>query len=130
MYKICKEYFIKKVKWEFCNKELNKSYIRFHIKKQHYNQHIKKQHYNDGASEGASETNDGASEGASENIGGSRGKASLYHSTLIVGPSFFGKTYLLLNNLQLIRLNDPLRQIRIITRSPEQYKGLHQKTFQ
>ena len=42
---------------------------------------------------------------------------------LLVGPSFCCKTHLLLNKLQLIRLDDPLRQIRIITRSPEQYKG-------
>ena len=31
---------------------------------------------------------------------------------------------MLLNKLQLFRLDDPLRQIRIITRCPEQYKGL------
>ena len=38
--------------------------------------------------------------------------------TLLVGPSFCGKTHLLLNKLQLIRLEDPEKQIRIITRSP------------
>ena len=42
--------------------------------------------------------------------------------TLKVGPSFCGKTHLLLNKLRLIRLEDPERQIRIITRSPEQYE--------
>ena len=31
---------------------------------------------------------------------------------------------MLLNKLQLFRLDDPLRQIRIITRCPEQNKGL------
>ena len=31
---------------------------------------------------------------------------------------------MLLNKLQLIRLDDPLRQTRIITRSPEQYKHI------
>ena len=41
--------------------------------------------------------------------------------TLIVGPSFCGKTQLLLNNLQLIRLDNPEQKIRIIMRSPEQY---------
>ena len=40
--------------------------------------------------------------------------------TLIVGPSFCGKTLLLLNKLQLIRLDNPEQKIRIITRSPEQ----------
>ena len=42
--------------------------------------------------------------------------------TLTVGPSFCGKTHLLLNKLRLIRLEDPEKQIRIITRSPEQYE--------
>ena len=42
--------------------------------------------------------------------------------TLIVGPSFCGKTHLLLNKLRLIRMEDPEKQIRIITRSPEQYE--------
>ena len=31
---------------------------------------------------------------------------------------------MLLNKLRIFRLDDPLRQIRTITRSPEQYKGL------
>ena len=37
--------------------------------------------------------------------------------TLIVVPSFCGKTHLLLNELQLIRLSDSEKQIKIITRS-------------
>ena len=41
--------------------------------------------------------------------------------TLIVGPSFCGKTHLVLNKIQLIRLDTPEQQIKIITRSPEQY---------
>ena len=44
--------------------------------------------------------------------------------TLLVGPSFCGKTPLLLNKLRLIRLEDPDKQIRIITRSPEQYEDI------
>ena len=44
--------------------------------------------------------------------------------TLIVGPSFCGKTQLLLNKLRLIRLEDPEKQIRIITRSPELYEDI------
>ena len=40
---------------------------------------------------------------------------------MIVGPSFCGKTHLLLNKLQLIRLYDKEKQIHIITRSPGQY---------
>ena len=44
--------------------------------------------------------------------------------TLIVGPSFCGKTHLLLNKLRLIRLEYPEKPIRIITRSPEQYEDI------
>ena len=44
--------------------------------------------------------------------------------TLIVGPSVCGKTHLLLNKLRLIRLEDPEKQIRFITRSPEQYEDV------
>ena len=51
------------------------------------------------------------------------------NSTSIVGPSFCGKTHLLLNKLQILRLNEyesnsPPREIHIITRSPEHYEGL------
>ena len=59
-----------------------------------------------GVSGGPSE---GPSNGASEN-----------NRILIVGPSFCGKTHLLLNKLRLICLEDPERQIRILKRSPEQ----------
>ena len=41
--------------------------------------------------------------------------------TLVVGPSFCGKTHLLLNKKQLIRLDNPEKQMKIISRSPEQY---------
>ena len=47
----------------------------------------------------------------------------MFNRTLIVGPSFCGKTYLLLNKLQLIRLYDKEKQIHIITRSPGQYEN-------
>ena len=87
---------------------IQQPYIQY-IEKQLNNQ----QHNDNGASEGASENNDGASNGASEN-----------NRTLIVGPSFCGKTHLLLNKIQLIRLDDPVRQNCIITRSPEQYEDL------
>ena len=47
-----------------------------------------------------------------------------FNRTLIVGPSFCGKTYLLLNRLKLIRLCDSEKQIKIMTRSPEQYEQI------
>ena len=43
--------------------------------------------------------------------------------TLIVGPSFCGKTHLLKNKVQIFRLDNPEQQIKIITRSPEQYSN-------
>ena len=42
LYSTCKECFNKEVRCEFCNRDLNKSYLRSHVKKQH----IKNQHYN------------------------------------------------------------------------------------
>ena len=45
----------------------------------------------------------------------------MFNRTLIVGPSFCGKTNLLLNKLHLIRLCDSEKQTKIITRSPELY---------
>ena len=41
--------------------------------------------------------------------------------TLIVGPCFCGKTYLMLNKILLSELEYPDREIKIITRSPNQY---------
>ena len=40
---------------------------------------------------------------------------------VIVGPCFLGKTYLMLNKILLSELDYPDREIRIITRSPNQY---------
>ena len=68
------------------------------------------------ASQGA---NAGANTGANANSG-----VNETNRTLIVGPSFCGKTHLLLNKLRLIRLEDPEKQIRIITRSSEQYEDI------
>ena len=48
----------------------------------------------------------------------------MFNRTLIVGPSFCGKTHSLLNKLQLIPIHDNEEQMKIITRSPEQYKNL------
>ena len=48
---------------------------------------------------------------------------NIFNRTLIVGPSFCGKTPLILNKLQIFQLDNPEKQIRIITRSPEQYSN-------
>ena len=39
MYSTCIQCFNKKVRCEFCNRELNKSYLRSHVKKHHVPQH-------------------------------------------------------------------------------------------
>ena len=44
--------------------------------------------------------------------------------TLIVGPSFCGKTHLLINILKIKKIDDPDKKIVIITRSPEQYSDI------
>ena len=176
MYNSCKVCFNKKVRCEFCNKELNKSHLRSHIKKQHLHQHYNRakaaagafaashttaqlrtnintggdllptqlrdsyrnsyrthnnnndDNNNDNNAEAnakaiakaiANDDNAGANAGANANSG-----VNETNRTLIVGPSFCGKTHLLLNKLRLIRLEDPEKQIRIITRSPEQYEDV------
>ena len=48
---------------------------------------------------------------------------NMFNRTIIVGPSFCGKTHLILNKLQLIHLDNPKKQIKITTRSPEQYSN-------
>ena len=50
--------------------------------------------------------------------------------TLIVGPSFCGKTHLLLNKLQLIRLDNPEQKICIITRSDTRSDIITRRTIQ
>ena len=171
MYSTCIQCFNKKVRCEFCNKELNKSYLRSHVKKQHV-----PQHYNQDDKHTTAQLRDSfrtqlcdSSRDSSRtniNTGGdllparqlSRKLPQLRDSfrthlptqlptqlhtklnndvnnnnnndnnrcnrSLIVGPSFCGKTHLLLNKLRLIRLEDPEKQIRIITRSPEQYEDV------
>ena len=144
-YSSCKVCFNKKVRCEFCNKELNKSYLRSHIKKQHLYQHHNRDSYRDSyrtnintgvtsyrdsyhtynnaeANAKANATaNATANAKAIANDDNNSG-VNKTNRTLIVGPSFCGKTHLLLNKLRLIRLKDPEKQIRIITRSPEQYE--------
>ena len=191
-YSTCIQCFDKKVRCEFCNKELNKSYLRSHVKKQHLYQHYNRATANatanakattgafaasrqlphndeaQGHSQLRTNINTGgdllptrqlpqlrdscrdsyrdsyrthnnnakaiakaiANDDNVEAIAGADAKAiansgvNETNRTLIVGPSFCGKTPLLLNKLRLIRLEDPEKQIRIITRSPEQYEDV------
>ena len=156
-YSSCRVCFNKKVRCEFCNKELNKSYLRSHIKKQHLYQHYNRDSYRTNINTGGDllptqgysrqlrdsyHTHNNAEANAKANAeANAKANAEAIakaianddnnnsgvnetNRTLIVGPSFCGKTHLLLNKLRLIRLEDPEKQIRIITRSPEQYEDV------
>ena len=148
LYSTCKECFNKKVRCEFCNQELNKSYLRPHIKKQHlYPQGYSHSFAQVPAPSYPRVPTQGYSQGYSRSFtqvpahtGGdllpvqvptqvpthnkNNDNDNKCSRTLIVGPSFCGKTNLLLNKLRLIRLEDPKKQIRNITRSPEQYEDI------
>ena len=160
LYSTCIECFNKKVRCEFCNKELNKRYFRSHVKKQHVQRHVQRlvqyappqhlqgyarsfaqgfsqsyaQHYAQGhaqdyinnkdsfkcATNDITNPNDDDAEANANDV-------LQHYGTLIVGPSFCGKSHLLLNKLQLIRLSDSEKQIHIFTRSPERYKDVGTK---
>ena len=134
LYSTCIECFNKKVKCEFCNKELNKTYSSKHLKRcninhdntntegalrneiiNHNENHDNNNYTNNIITNDDTDNND--------NIMFTGGQQSC-NRTLIVGPSFCGKTHLLLNKLQLIRLDNPEQKICIITRSPEQYNKI------
>ena len=128
LYCTCIECFNKKVKCEFCSKELNKTYLSKHLKRcninhdntnneiiNHNENHDNNNYTNNIITNDDTDNND--------NIMFTGGQQSC-NRTLIVGPSFCGKTHLLLNKLQLIRLDNPEQKICIITRSPEQYNKI------
>ena len=134
LYSTCIECFNKKVKCEFCNKELNKTYLSKHLKRcninhdntntegalrneiiNHNENHDNNNYTNNIITNDDTDNND--------NIMFTGGQQSC-NRTLIVGPSFCGKTHLLLNKLQLIRLDNPEQKICIITKSPEQYNKI------
>ena len=126
MYSTCKECFNKKVRCEFCNKELKKSYLRSHIKKQHlyplgYSQgyshrfaRVPTQGYTQVPTQGYSRsfTHVPAHTGGdllptqvpAHNNNNNNDNDNKCNRTLIVGPSFCGKTHLLLNKLRFLRL--------------------------
>ena len=106
IYSTCIECFNKKVKCEFCNKEFKKTYLSKHLKR--CIKLLEDVYYLNN-----NQTDDDNENQIDNNCS----------RTLIVGPSFCGKTHLLLNKLQLIRLDDNTRKIHIITRSPEQYSN-------
>ena len=134
LYSTCIECFNKKVKCEFCNKEFNKTYLSKHIERCLIKRGlVEKLHLNDNRIINSNDeniinnyNNDENlifnNNDESHNIVFTGGQQSC-NRTLIVAPSFCGKTHLLLNKLQLICLDNPEQQIKITTRNPEQYSN-------
>ena len=137
LYSTCIECFNKKVNCEFCNKEFNKTYISKHLKRciinhdnnnftnneiiNHNENHDNNKYTNN---EIINHNENYANNNYTNNIITNDNNDNIDNNcnrTLIVGPSFCGKTHLLLNKLLLIRLYDKEKQIHIITRSPGQY---------
>ena len=136
LYSTCIECFNKKVKCEFCNKEFNKTYLSKHLKR--CNKLLEDVYYlnkdddnenqidDDNNQPDDNQIDDNDSQIDDNNNQIDTATLALHNNcnrTLIVGPSFCGKTHLLLNKLQLIRLDDNTRKIHIFTRSPEQYSN-------
>ena len=118
-----------KVKCEFCNTEFNKTYLSKHLKRciiNHDNNNYTNNtesvsrliNHNDESHENNNIKNNDENNNDENNTGGQQS----CNRTLIFGPSFCGKTHLLINKLQLIRLYDKEKEIHIITRSPNQYE--------
>ena len=133
LYSTCIECFNKKVKCEFCNKELNKTYLSKHLKRcniNHVNTNTKGALRNEIINHNENHDNNNYTNSIITNDDTENndiiftGGQQSCNRTLIVGPSFCGKTHLLLNKLQLIRLDNPEQKICIITRSPEQYNKI------
>ena len=131
LYSTCIECFNKTVKCEFCNKEFNKTYLskrlkRCPIEKMHLNDNkiINNIHNNIHNNENHNNENHNNENHYNENHNDNNDNNDniMFNRTIIVGPSFCGKTHLLLNKLQLIRLYDKEKEIHIITRSPNQYE--------
>ena len=115
VYSTCIECFSKKVKCEFCNKEFNKTYSSKHLKRciklledVYYlnNNQIDDDNENHNNQIDNNQIDDNDSQIDDNNNQIDTATLALHNNcnrTLIVGPSFCGKTHLLLNKLQLIR---------------------------
>ena len=136
MYSTCIECFNKKVNCDFCNTEFNKTYLSKHLKRciiNHDNNnytnngiinHNENHDNNNYTNNEIINHNENYDNNFTNNIITNDNNHNIDNNcnrTLIVGTSFCGKTHLLLNKLQLIRIYDKEKQIHIITRSPGQY---------
>ena len=137
IYNTCIECFNKKVKCEFCKKEFNKTYLSKHLKRCNINHDNNIYTNNEIINHNENHDNNKYTNNIITNIeiinhnenhenniitndDNDNNDNIMFNRTLIVGPSFCGKTHLLLNKLQLIRLYDKEKQIHLITRSPGQ----------
>ena len=139
LYSTSIECFNKKVKCEFCNKEFNKTYLSKHLKRciinHDNNNYTNNEIINHNENHDSNNYTNNEIINHNENYDNNNYTNKIItndnndnidnncNRTLIVGPSFCGKTQLLLNKLQLIRLDDNTRKIHIITRTPEQYSN-------
>ena len=105
----CKSCFNKKVKCEICNKEINKTYKKRHDQ-------ICKKKYGKGLDTIIEPLTDTIIEPLTD---GSRMNDSITNRTLIVGPCFCGKTFLI---MKILKDKD---NVIIITHSPKQYKDVN-----
>ena len=116
MYSICIECSNQKVKCEFFNKEFKKIYLSKHIKRciikynnftndneNHENENIIIT--NDNENHNNENQNDIPlnNEINNDKINLNKDNNNMFNRTILVGPSFCGKTHLLLNKLQLFR---------------------------
>ena len=124
LYSTCIKCFNKKVKCEFCNKEFNKTFLSKHLKRCIINHDNNNYTNNEIINHNENHDNYNYTNNIITNDDNDNNDNIMFNRTLIVGPSFCGKTHLLLNKLQLIRLDNPEQKIRIITRSPEQYTNI------
>ena len=134
LYSTSIECFNKKLMCEFCNKEFNITYLSKHLKRciklleDVYNNQIDDDNENqidDDNNQIDNNQIDDDNENHNTQIDDNNNQIdNNCNRTLIVAPSFCGKTHLLLNKLQLIRLDNPEQKICIITRSPEQYNKI------
>ena len=145
LYSTCIECFNKKVKCELCNKEFNKIYLSKHLKRCIINHDNNNYTNNEIINHNENHDNNNYTNkeiiNHNENYDNNNYTINIItndnndnidnncNRTLIVGPSFCGKTHLLLNKLQLIRLFDKEKQIHIITRSPGQYTNTEREVI-
>ena len=135
LYSTCIECFNKKVKCEFCTKEFNKTYLSKHLKRcikllkdVYYLNNNQIDDDNENQIDDDNNQIDDDNENHNNQIDDNNNQIdNNCNRTLIVDPSFCGKTHLLLNKLQLFRLDDNTRKIHIIKRSPEQYSNIERE---